>query len=183
MPSTVPRWEALPIELRLGHLEQGSVAPAVFGLVDRGLMKRPELAAGLGCQIELRMTLHPPVRISFARGTVLVEDASPNEPPAVPAGREGTVAEVALEPEEDDQPPPAHHELNTMERAAAFSPDLVVTGSLPDIVAIIATPMVAGLPSLRDRRGRSALASVAAGRVRFRGSPRLVRRLLRLLQI
>jgi hypothetical protein len=157
------------------------VAPAVFGLVDRGAMKRPELAAELACQIELRMSSYPRVRLSFERRKVLVEDAPANEPPPPPPGEQHTLAELG--PENDEPPGEPDQEPDTLVRAATFNPDLIVSGSLADIVAITAVPLVGGLPSLRDPRGRSALASVAAGRIRFSGSPRLVRRLLMLLQI
>jgi hypothetical protein len=173
-------------QIRLGNLERGSVAPAVFGLIDRGAMKRPEVAADLACQVELRMTSYPPVRITFSRGAVLVEDAPRLEPLPQPEGQEGDLAELASQLEEpgDESDEPAFvPDPDTRERAATFRPDVVVSGSLPDVVAIMATPLMAGLPSIRDPRGRSVLASIAGGRVRFRGSPRLVRRLLRLLQI
>ncbi len=147
-------------------------------------MKRPEQAAGLVCQIELRLQSHPPVRISFLEGSVLVEDAPAREPEREPPGQEGVVADVDLEePDVEPLDPVFDPDPDTLERAAAFQPNLVVSGSLPDVVAIMATPLLGGLPSVTHRRGRSALASIASGRVRFRGSPRLVRRLLRLLQI
>jgi hypothetical protein len=171
-------------EITLGHLEPRSVAPAVFGLVDRGVMKRPELGAELACQVELRMTDYPPVRISFRRGEVLVEDSPSLDPLTEADGEEHDLGELALEPDEPDEEEAAVvPDPDTRERALAFQPDIIISGSLPDIVAITATPLFGGLPRLTDPRGRSALASIAGGRVRFRGSPRLVRQLLRLLQI
>jgi hypothetical protein len=64
-----------------------------------------------------------------------------------------------------------------------FAPDLVVRGSLPEVVQLAAAPQLGGLPKLTDRRGRRAIVGVARGRVKFEGSQRLGRRLLRLLQI
>jgi hypothetical protein len=64
-----------------------------------------------------------------------------------------------------------------------FVPDLVIRGSLPEVVQLAAAPQLGGLPKLTDKRGRRALVGVARGRVRFEGSQRLGRRLLRLLQI
>src|SRR5919198_6046745 len=61
--------------------------------------------------------------------------------------------------------------------------DLVIQGSLPDIVQLAAAPLVAGVPKLTDKRGRAALARVAGRRVRIEGSPMLARRLLKLLEI
>jgi hypothetical protein len=62
-------------------------------------------------------------------------------------------------------------------------PDLVIQGSLPDIVQLASAPLVGGLPKPTDKRGRAALARVANRRVKIEGSPLLARRLLRLLEI
>ena len=62
-------------------------------------------------------------------------------------------------------------------------PDLVIQGSLPDIVQLAAAPLVGGVPKVTDRRGRAALAGVVGGRVKIEGSPMLARRLLKLLEI
>jgi hypothetical protein len=62
-------------------------------------------------------------------------------------------------------------------------PDLVIQGSLPDIVQLAAAPLVGGLPKPTHSRGRAALARVAGRRVKIEGSPLLARRLLKLLEI
>jgi hypothetical protein len=62
-------------------------------------------------------------------------------------------------------------------------PDLVISGSLPDIVQSASAPLAAGIPKLTDPRGRAALRRVANRRVRMRGSTRLAQRLLRLLEL
>lgn len=62
-------------------------------------------------------------------------------------------------------------------------PDLVIQGSLPDVVQLAAAPLMGGLPKLTDKRGRAALASMAGRRVKIEGSPMLARRLLKLLEI
>lgn len=64
-----------------------------------------------------------------------------------------------------------------------WSPDLVIQGSLPDIVQLASAPLVGGLPKPTDPRGRAALARVAGGRVRIDGNPLLARRVLKLLEI
>ncbi|HEU0024465.1 MAG TPA: hypothetical protein VFQ12_07535 [Thermoleophilaceae bacterium] len=63
------------------------------------------------------------------------------------------------------------------------TPDLVIQGSLPDIVQLAAAPLFGGVPKPTDRRGRAALARVAGGRVQIEGSPLLARKLLKLLEI
>jgi hypothetical protein len=63
------------------------------------------------------------------------------------------------------------------------TPDLVIQGSLPDIVQLAAAPLFAGVPNPTSKRGRTALARVAGGKVRIEGSPVLARRLLKLLEL
>ena len=151
---------ALP-EMTLGNLEPNSIAPAVYGLVERGATKRPEIARELRCQIELRVReAHPPVRITFRHGGILVEDAPLELVLAEPRSAEATA-----------------------ERHEPFTPDLVVEGSLGDILQLTTTPLVGGLPHPMNLRGWSALAAIAGGRVSFRGNPLLVRQLMKLLQL
>jgi hypothetical protein len=64
-----------------------------------------------------------------------------------------------------------------------WSSDLVIEGSLPDVIQLATAPLVGGLPKPTNRRGRAALASVAARRVRIDGSPRLARRVMKLLEV
>ncbi len=61
--------------------------------------------------------------------------------------------------------------------------DLVIEGSLPDVVQLATAPLVGGLPKPTVKRGRTALASVAARRVRIEGSPLLARRVMKLLEV
>ena len=64
-----------------------------------------------------------------------------------------------------------------------WDPDLVISGSLPDIVQLAAAPLFGGVPRPTNKRGRTALARVAGRQVKIEGSPLLARRLLRLLEI
>lgn len=66
-------------------------------------------------------------------------------------------------------------------------PDLVIEGSLPDIVHFATVPTLRGrlhgVPDPRQPRGRKALRRLADGRVRVEGNRVLGRRLLRLLAV
>jgi hypothetical protein len=62
-------------------------------------------------------------------------------------------------------------------------PDLLISGSLPEVVQLASAPLVGGLPKPTDTRGRAALANVAAGKVKIEGSPLLARRVLKLFEI
>ena len=64
-----------------------------------------------------------------------------------------------------------------------WSSDLVIEGSLPDVIQLATAPLVGGLPRPTHKRGRAALANVAARRVRIEGSPLLARRVMKLLEV
>ena len=61
--------------------------------------------------------------------------------------------------------------------------DLLIEGSLPDVVQLATAPLVGGVPKPTNKRGRAALATVAARRVRIEGSPMLARRVMKLLEV
>jgi hypothetical protein len=64
-----------------------------------------------------------------------------------------------------------------------WSSDLTIEGSLPDVIQLATAPLIGGMPKPTNRRGRAALASVAARRVRIEGSPMLARRVMKLLEV
>lgn len=70
-----------------------------------------------------------------------------------------------------------------VEDGPAEAPDLRVEGALGDIVALLVTPLVGGLPNPFEPRGRAALAALAAGRVRVEGKLTVMRRVLALIRI
>jgi hypothetical protein len=67
-------------EVVLGELREGGVAPAIMAIIDRGVNRRPELAAGLLAEVELMMDGYPTVRIVFEDAVVRVEDVPASEP-------------------------------------------------------------------------------------------------------
>ena len=70
-----------------------------------------------------------------------------------------------------------------VEDGAVPSPDLRVTGTLPDLVGLLVAPLVGGLPNPVNRRGRAALGMVAGRRVRVEGRLGLMRQLLGVIRI
>jgi hypothetical protein len=70
-----------PPEVRLGELMEGGLAPAILGIVDRGVRRRPASARALRAEVELRIEDgYPPVRIAFGEEDVLVEDGACQAP-------------------------------------------------------------------------------------------------------
>jgi hypothetical protein len=64
-------------EVRLGVLMAGGLAPAILGIVDRGVRRRPVPARALRAEVELTIEDgYPPVRIVFGPEDVLVEDGA-----------------------------------------------------------------------------------------------------------
>jgi hypothetical protein len=57
-----------------------------------------------------------------------------------------------------------------VEDGESSHPDLRVAATLPDLLTLMVAPLVGGMPSPINRRGRSALGMVALGRVRSRGA-------------
>lgn len=63
------------------------------------------------------------------------------------------------------------------------SPDLRLSGTLPDLISLMVAPLVGGLPNPLDRRGRAAIGMVALGRVRVEGRLPLLRRFLGIVRL
>lgn len=94
-------------------------------------------------------------------------------------------AEVELLLEEDY--PPVRivfgDRLVLVEDRNAVAPDLRVRGSLPDLISLMVAPLLGGVPSPMNARGRAALGMVAVGRVRIEGRLGLMRRMLGVVRI
>ena len=56
-----------------------------------------------------------------------------------------------------------------VEDGACAAPGLRITGSLPDLVALLVTPVWGGVPNPIDARGRAAIGMFASRRVRIQG--------------
>lgn len=70
-----------------------------------------------------------------------------------------------------------------VEDGPAVAPDLRVSGALPDLVSLMLTPHLGGLPNPIAARGRAALGMVVFRRVRIQGRLGLLRRLLRVIAV
>jgi hypothetical protein len=97
----------------------------------------------------------------------------------------GMRAEVQLEFDEGYPPVRAvfGERLVLIEDGPAVAADLRVKGAVPDLVSLMVTPLLGGLPNPIDARGRAALGLVAGGRVRVEGRLALMRRLIRLMRV
>ena len=133
-----------PPNVSLGRVAGNGISPSIFGLVEHGAQRRPELAAELRGTVEIRFKEHfAAVRIAFDDSGITVEDA----------------------------------------KRAGGRADLVIQGSLPDVVQLSSAPLAGGLPKLTNRRGRAALMRIANRRVTLEGDRKFARALLRLLEL
>jgi hypothetical protein len=98
---------------------------------------------------------------------------------------QGIDAEIQLEFEEGYPPVRVvfDHRLVLVEDGRAVAPDLRVVGALPDLIGLMVTPLLGGLPSPINARGRAALGMVVLRRVRFEGRLALMRQLIRVIRI
>jgi hypothetical protein len=94
-------------------------------------------------------------------------------------------AEIELALEEDY--PPVRivfgERLVLVEDGPALAPDIRVEGTLSDLISLMVTPLLGGVPNPIDSRGRAALGKVALGRVRVEGRISLMRRLLGVIRV
>ncbi len=74
-------------------------------------------------------------------------------------------------------------EVVTVEDGPAENPDVRIDGRLGDHIALMVAPVVGGLPSVFDARGRAALGMVVSRRVRIQGSLGLLRRFLGVIHV
>jgi hypothetical protein len=86
-------------EVRLGRMVEDGVAPSIFGLIERGIAREPELALQLRGRVVFRFHEDfSPLRISFRSRTVVIEDGDLQRPDLVIAGRLPDIVHFATVP-------------------------------------------------------------------------------------
>jgi hypothetical protein len=91
--------EQPPQRVRLGRTAEDGVAPSIFGLIERGIERRPEVARGMRGRIVLRFQ-EPiaPVRIKFGPRVVVVEDGDSRRPTLAIEGTMPDIVHFATAP-------------------------------------------------------------------------------------
>jgi hypothetical protein len=78
---------------------EDGVAPSIFGLLERGIARQPELAAQMRGRVVFRFAEDfSPLRIEFKPRSVLVEDGDSRKPDLVIAGRLPDIVHFATVP-------------------------------------------------------------------------------------
>jgi hypothetical protein len=98
---------------------------------------------------------------------------------------QGIEAEIQFEFEEGYPPVRVVFDPHDVlvEDGQAVAPDLRVVGALPDLIGLMVTPLLGGLPNPINARGRAALGMVVLRRVRFEGRLALMRQLIRVIRV
>jgi hypothetical protein len=78
---------------------EDGVAPSIFGLIERGIARDPELAAQMRGRVVFRFTEDfSPLRIHFKPRSVIVEDGDSRKPDLVISGRLPDIVHFATVP-------------------------------------------------------------------------------------
>ena len=86
-------------EVRLGQTVVNGIAPSMFALLDRGVQRRPQLAGQLQGKVVIRFREEiAPVRISFGRRVIRVEDGDLRSPDLVVTGSLPHVVQLTVTP-------------------------------------------------------------------------------------
>ena len=85
--------------VRLGRMVEDGIAPSILGLIERGIVREPELAARMRGRVVFRFRDDfSPLRISFRPRTVVIEDGDLRRPDLVIAGRLPDIVHFATVP-------------------------------------------------------------------------------------
>jgi hypothetical protein len=85
--------------VRLGRMVEDGVAPSIFGLIERGIAREPELAAQMRGRVVFRFTEEfSPLRVHFKPRSVVVEDGDSRKPDLVISGRLPDIVHFATVP-------------------------------------------------------------------------------------
>jgi hypothetical protein len=85
--------------VRLGRMVEDGVAPSIFGLIERGIAREPELAARMRGRVVFRFAEEfSPLRIHFRPRSVVVEDGDSRQPDLVISGRLPDIVHFATVP-------------------------------------------------------------------------------------
>jgi len=85
--------------VRLGRMVEDGVAPSIFGLIERGIAREPELAAQIRGRVVFRFAEgFSPLRIHFKPRSVVVEDGDSRKPDLVISGRLPDIVHFATVP-------------------------------------------------------------------------------------
>ncbi len=102
-----PRDKRAP-KVRLGRTASTGIAPSLLGLIEHGVIRRPDLAREMRGRVVLRFAEDfAPVRILFAERTITVEDGDLRKPDVAIAGSLPDIVHFATAPHVRGVPNPA----------------------------------------------------------------------------
>jgi hypothetical protein len=85
--------------VRLGRMVEDGVAPSIFGLIERGIAREPDLAAEMRGRVVFRFAEDfSPLRITFRPRSVVIEDGDSRKPDLLIEGRLPDIVHFATVP-------------------------------------------------------------------------------------
>lgn len=85
--------------VRLGRMVEDGVSPSIFGLIERGIAREPDLLEGMRGRVVFRFDEgFSPLRIAFRPRSVVVEDGDLRKPDLVIEGRLPDIVHFATVP-------------------------------------------------------------------------------------
>jgi hypothetical protein len=85
--------------IRLGRMVEDGVAPSIFGLIERGVARQPDLASQMRGRVVFSFAEDfSPLRIHFKPRSVVVEDGDSRKPDLVITGRLPDIVHFATVP-------------------------------------------------------------------------------------
>ena len=86
-------------EVKLGQTVSHGIAPSMFALLDRGVIRRPDLAGAIEGKVVIRFREEiSPVRVTFGRRVIRVEDGDLRHPDVVITGSLPHVVQLTMTP-------------------------------------------------------------------------------------
>ena len=86
-------------EVKLGQTVANGIAPSMFALIDRGVGRRPELANELNGKVVIRFREEiAPVRITFGRRVIRIEDGDMRNPDLTVTGSLPHIVQLTVTP-------------------------------------------------------------------------------------
>jgi hypothetical protein len=100
--------ETPPPAVRLGKIVETGIAPSMYGLLEHGVGRRPEVARSMRGKVVLRFSeAFAPVRMTFAARSITVEDGDFRNPDLAIGGSLPDIVHFATAPHLRGVPNPA----------------------------------------------------------------------------
>ena len=136
--------------MRLGRLRANGIAPSMFAIIERGVHQRPAIAEALRGRVVLRFAEgYTPVRMTFGKRVIRVEDGDLRRPDLAITGRLPDIVHLTTAPLRRGMPDPMSGRgraalLNIALRRVKVAGDRRLARGLLALMAISRDPAIEG---------------------------------------